>query len=121
MITLSLVPKIDELHVYITNASFDILRIVETWPQNHIDDNIVSLPGYNLIRRDRRERIHGGVCVYIRNTFNFLHDLLTFNILHDLPSNEFEALWLDLTRLPRGVSNIILCNLYPHQEQMTRL
>ena len=69
--------------------------------------NIVSLPGYNLIRRDRRERIQGGVCVYIRNTINF-------NILHDLFSNEFEALWLDLrlTRLPRGVSNIILCNLY---------
>jgi exonuclease III len=104
---MSLAPKIEELHAYIANASVDILCIVETWLQNHIDDNIVSLPGYNLILRDRRERIHGGVCVYIRNTINF-------NILHDFSSNEFEALWLDLrpTRLPRGVSNIILCNLY---------
>ena len=104
---ISLAPKIDKLHAYIANASVDILCIVETWLQNHIDDNIVSLAGYNLIRRDRRERIHGGVCVNIRNTINF-------NILHDFPSNEFEALWLDLrpTRLPRGVSNINLCNLY---------
>ena len=103
----SFAPKIEELHAYIANASVDILCIVETWLQKHIDDNIVSLPRYNLIRRDRRERIHGGVCVYIRNTINF-------NILHDFSSNELEALWLDLrpTRLPRGVSNIILCNLY---------
>jgi hypothetical protein len=88
-------PKIEDLHAYIANAIVDILCIVETWLQNHIDDNNVSLPGYNLIRRDRY-----GVCVYIRNTINF-------NILHDFSSNEFEALWLDLrlTRLPRGLSN----------------
>jgi exonuclease III len=104
---ISLAPKIEELHAYTANASVDILCIVETWLQNHIDDNIVTLPGYNLIRRDRRERIHGGLCVYIRNTINF-------NILHDFSSNEFEALWLDLrpTSLPRGVSSVILCNLY---------
>ena len=39
---MSLSPKIEEykLHAYIANASADILCIVETWLQNHIDDNI---------------------------------------------------------------------------------
>jgi hypothetical protein len=60
---MSLAPKIEELHAYIANASVDILCIVETWLQNHIDDNIVSLLGFNLIRRDRRERTHSRRCL----------------------------------------------------------
>jgi hypothetical protein len=47
------------------------------------------------------------VCVYVKN-------YIKYDILSELVSNDFEAIWLKLKplRLPRGISCIILCNLY---------
>ena len=60
---MSLVPKIDEVREVVQQENYDLVCLVETWLQDHIHDNVVHVPGYNLIRRDRSERIHGGVCI----------------------------------------------------------
>ena len=60
---MSLAPKIDELRDVTTHANIDLICITETWLQNHIHDNVVSISGYNVIRRDRFDCQHG-VCVF---------------------------------------------------------
>jgi hypothetical protein len=62
---MSLAPKIDELRESITLRNIDLICITETWLQNHIHDNIVSVSGYNVERRDRSNGQHGDVCIYI--------------------------------------------------------
>ena len=50
---MSLSPKIDEIQHTIQNANLDFACFTETWLQSHINDSVVSIPGYNLFRRDR--------------------------------------------------------------------
>ena len=68
---------------------------------------MVALESYNIIRRDRRETEHGGVCVHIKNTIKFA-------VVEDLEDPSFEALWIQIspTRLPRGFSSILLGTFY---------
>ena len=104
---MSLVPKIDEVRNVLGNSSIDLACIVETWLQEHIHDNIISIPDFNVVRLDRVEGQHGGVCVYIRRT-------IKYKVLQNLFNTNYEAIWLVLNppRLPRGISNIILCTVY---------
>ena len=45
--------------------------ITEACIRSHIDDNVVAVVGSNLVRKDRVDLIHGGVCVSIRDNINF--------------------------------------------------
>ena len=68
---------------------------------------MVAIDGLNLVRRNRKEIMHGGVCMYIKDT-------VPFSVLEDLADDFFEVLWLDLrpSRLPRGVNNIFVGVIY---------
>ena len=68
---MSLSPKIDEVSHVVQNANFDLVCITETWLQQHIPDSAVAINGYNLIRRERQETIHGGVGLYVKKTTPF--------------------------------------------------
>jgi hypothetical protein len=68
---MSLSPKIDEVREVIRCGNYEFVSLVETWLQSHIHDNIIYIQGYNLIRRDRVEGTHGGVCVYIKDSIAF--------------------------------------------------
>ena len=68
---MSLAPKIDELRDSTTLKNVDLICITETWLQSHIHNNIVSVPGYSVERRDRSNGQHGGVCIYIRNSIKY--------------------------------------------------
>ena len=104
---MSLVPKIEELHCITKNVYLDCLCIVETWLQSHIHDNIVTLERYNIIRRDRIEAIHGGVCMFIKYT-------LKFTVLESLQEADFETLWIKIlpSRLLRGYNSIVIGTIY---------
>ena len=53
---------------------------------------------------------HGGVCTYIKKG-------LKYTVLEDLHDDKIEAIWLQLrpSRLPRGLSCIIIANVYHPQ------
>ena len=86
---MSLAPKIDEVRVAIQNANFDFVCMTETWLKEHHDDNIVNIAGYNIIRRDRVDVQHGGVCIYVQDSINY-------KILDDLMVSKFEVLWMQI-------------------------
>ena len=81
----------------IYRGNYDFVSFVETWLQGHIHDNVVDIQGYNLIRRDRCERQHGGVCIYIKDT-------IEFSVLDELFDSLFEVLWINM-RLTRPVNS----------------
>ena len=72
--------------------NLDIACITETWLSNYIHDNVVSIPGYNLVRRDRIDIPHGGVCTYIKKGLNY-------TVLDDLCDDKIETTWLQLRHL----------------------
>ena len=103
---MSLAPKIDEVSTVVQNANYDLVCSTETWLRRHIPDSAVNITGYNLIRLDRKEAMHGGVCLYVK-------EHIPFSILEDFGddnNNLLEVLWVKLRppRLPRGFSNIIV-------------
>ena len=104
---MSLSPKIDELREVAKQIEVDLICITETWLQSHIHDNVVEIYGYNIVRRDRYQGDHGGVCIYVKNA-------IKYELLSVLANNDHEVIWLKLkpVRLPRGIPCIILCNLY---------
>ena len=105
---MSLSPKIDEMRPFVHNSGADIAAFTETWLKDSILDTVVDIPGYNIVRKDRVTRIHGGVCIYIRNQ-------VKFTILHnELHNPSFEVLWIKLQpkRLLRGITGIIIGTIY---------
>ena len=102
-------PKLDEVSDAITYANLDLACITETWLHDHIHNNVISIPEYNLVR-DRIDITHGGFCTYIKKG-------LKYTVLEDLYDDKIEAIWPQLRplRLPRGLSCIIIANVYHPQ------
>ena len=57
---MSLVPKIEEVSEFAVLNDVDLTCITDTWLKDRIVNNVVEIPGYSIIRRDREEVEHGG-------------------------------------------------------------
>jgi len=79
----------DELRLFCDKYKPHVLSLNETWLDDSFSDAELSLPGYQLMRRDR-DRHGGGIAVYIA-------DNLSFNRL-DTPAENIEALWFELSQ-----------------------
>lgn len=80
---MSLAPKIDKIRESVRYANYDFVCITETWLKDHIDNNVVSISGYNVVRRDCYNAEHGGVYKYlskIPSSSKFLKTLKTINL-----------------------------------------
>ena len=99
---MSLPPKGDELRHAVMYATLDLVCITESWLKRHIHDKVVAPDSYNIIRRDRSETEHGGVCMCINNT-------VKFTVVDDLDDSSFEVLWIQISPicLLRGYSSIL--------------
>ena len=64
--TVSLVNKIEDLEIVIKNNNADIVCITETWPSANIEDSVVDISVYTIVRKDRvMHKRGGGVCAFI--------------------------------------------------------
>lgn len=53
-------------HDYLDDK-FDVVLISESWLQRGIPDNIVMVPEYNFVRKDRStQKRGGGLCIYLK-------------------------------------------------------
>ena len=104
---MSLTPKIDEICYFVSQYNPDFIFITETWLRESVGDNQVTLPGYNIQRRDCSSGDHEGVCLY-------LNEGIKFNILCDIEDSNLEVLWVQTrpARLPRGIPCIIAATIY---------
>lgn len=67
----SLLPKFNELKDHMSLSNYSVLCLTETWIAPTIKDEVISIEGYQLVRKDRRIGRGGGVGMYIKNTFSF--------------------------------------------------
>ena len=56
----SLFPKIDEFALFLNHLCIEIAGVSETWLHHGIENDVLSIPNYNLIRRDRSVGRGGG-------------------------------------------------------------
>ena len=103
----SLPKKVDEIEQIALLNSVGAICITETWLSPEIPDSSISIPGYNLFRRDRIEAPGGGVCVYVDQ--NIPCKLLEFN-----DQTELESIWISMRphSLPREVTSIVVGVVY---------
>ena len=76
-----------------SEADIDIISINETKLDSLINDNEVYIPGYEIVRKDRKTngRHGGGVCIYVRCNLNY-------KICEDLSCDELEYLTVEITK-----------------------
>ena len=61
--TRSMVNKIDEICGAVLTNKCDIAVITESWLSSHITDNLISIPGFITVRKDRAsDQRGGGLC-----------------------------------------------------------
>ena len=68
----SLVPEIDLLNVEL--QKFDILCFTETWLNTNVANQDISLDNFQSpFRKDRVDRLGGGVAIYVKNNYHVVH------------------------------------------------
>ena len=87
--------------------SSDVAVITETWLHEINDNDLINIPGFSLLRRDRPIGRGGGVCIYVSNTIPSKRRV-------DLESPLYECMWIWLRphRLPRPLSGLIIAVTY---------
>jgi exonuclease III len=89
MLNIVSLPKyIDQIRVLLADQYFDILALNETRLDDNISNQDMFIHNYDLIRADR-SRTGGGVCLYVRNSNNYLDR-------NDLVGNNLEALCIEI-------------------------
>ncbi len=84
----SMTNKLDEIQGVISINTFDVLVLTESWLTSKVSDDLIAMPGYVHVRKDRPDAQRGGgICTYV-------NVLLTFSIyktlmIHVLKPNGF--------------------------------
>ena len=85
----SVVNKLEELELYVHEEKPHIIGITETWGNSKIENSEISFDGYQTFRKDRKDRIGGGVLLYIRNDIKAVRREIFENI-------EAETIWCEI-------------------------
>lgn len=94
----SVLPKLDHLRLLASTQNPHLIAVTETWLDDTISDNEVTIPGYQLVRRDRN-RHGGGIAILIQ-------DHLPFTVILSHASAELLVIELRLRH------SIVLCGLF---------
>ena len=103
----SIATKLDELQQLATLNKAGAICITESWLSPNIPDSCVSMPGFNIFRKDRTDTTGGGICIY-------LDQKIPCKLLQSCDQNNIESLWLSIRpySLPRSITSIILGVVY---------
>ena len=63
----SLKSHLSEISSLIDGVNLHILAVSETWFTDKMNDNLLKIPGFTLIRHDRKKKRGGGVALYVRS------------------------------------------------------
>ena len=103
----SVVNKLDDLTVVLKQNNVDIACLTETWLNDNVPNEVLSIPGYNAFRNDRKGRLGGGVAVLIEESY-------PVKLWPELQNPELETLWVSIRppKMPRCFSHITFGVMY---------
>ena len=102
-----LLNKIDDLCILCSSLSPSIVAICETWLSPDITDDAVHVHNYVIHRRDRKQRLGGGIILYVRSDLNSKH-------LKCYDDDFHEIIFVSLrpALMPRPFTALIICLTY---------
>ena len=88
-----LLTHIDELRAFMSFSNVDILHINESKLDCTVHNDEVYIPGFEIVRKDRKVsgRHGGGVCTYLRTNLNN-------RIRNDLNNDLLECLFVEISK-----------------------
>lgn len=116
----SILPKFADFEACVSKMKPDIICVCETWLNLSTADTQVSMPGFNLIRHDRRPNIRkkgGGLCVYTNVKLQYDVDL--YNHLN-LCNHDIELCVLVIKLIQTKPLVIIACYRPPPKGTLMR-
>ena len=69
----SVINKTDELELYVVKETPNLICITESLANANIGDGEINMNGYTVFRRDRKNRVGGGVLLYVKNNIKAIH------------------------------------------------
>ena len=100
----SLPKHLDELRIFLQDNPFDVFCLNETWLNSSWHNGELSILGYNLVRKDRKDdQRGGGTAIYYKLK-------LVARRRTGISSIDVEALWLEFTFPNR--SKILVSSVY---------
>lgn len=73
--------KFEELKQIATVSNIDVICVVESWLNDKVDDNLIHIDDYNLVRHDRVGKLGGGILIYVKKSIKFK----VIDISHNIP------------------------------------
>lgn len=102
-----IINKLNEVHVLLNEVKWHILGITETHLTASAPDNLLRLPGFDFVRKDRSSCKGGGVLIYYQES-STVHQDLKWDI------KDLEAVWINVTM--RSQSALIGCLYRPPKD-----
>ena len=103
----SLLPHLDELKITVGKLKPDILVISESWLDNTIHDNEISIDGYHSTRHDR-DRRGGGTIIYTRD-----HLSTKITLIRNAMTTSYDSIWLEVCHSSLPSTLLIGCIYRP--------
>ena len=74
---------------YVNEFTLQIVIVTETWLSADIPEDVINIPGFILIRKDRHNGFGGGCAIYVNGE-------IPMKIRNDLSDINIECQWLTL-------------------------
>ena len=88
-----------------SDINFGAIALQETWLSENHDTSLLHIPGYNLINQEKRCCGHGGLIIYLQDSYTYsVRDL-------QVSSDNFEGLFVDIKK-DNIKKKFTLCNIY---------
>ena len=94
-----------KIHIYKATQTIHMLGISETRLNDTIDDRLISMQNYTLLRRDKRRDKHTGLVVYIHDS---IYKFITRRA--DLETDEIECIWIEFKQ--NKSASLLVCFMY---------
>ena len=65
----SVFPKMDELRLTVLSLRADVVIVTESWLNNDLNDELLTLSNFDIFRCDRYNKRGGGVCMWVNPSF----------------------------------------------------
>lgn len=91
----------------ITESSYDIFTISESWLDTSISNADINIPGFLMFRQDRGpHKAGGGLVIYVKNTYR----VAVMENTSSVSESNFQQLWLKIQC--KNFKSFLLCTVY---------